>query len=42
MFLHDIYKESAYNVDLKSAREAFFSDIIKTNTNNAKTLIATD
>ena len=39
---HDIYKESlrAYNLDLKSARETFFSDIIKTNTNNAKTLFA--
>ena len=40
---HDIYKESlrAYNLDLKSARETFFSNIIKTNTNNAKTLFAT-
>uniref|UniRef100_A0A8C5AGY4 Reverse transcriptase domain-containing protein n=1 Tax=Gadus morhua TaxID=8049 RepID=A0A8C5AGY4_GADMO len=40
---HDIYKESlrAYNLDLKNARETFFSNIIKTNTNNAKTLFAT-
>ena len=40
---HDIYKECfrAYNLDSKSARETFFSNIIKTHTNNAKTLFAT-
>ena len=31
----------AYNLDVKSARETYFSDIIETNTNNAKTLFAT-
>lgn len=36
--LHDIYNESlrAYNLDLKSARETFFSNIINNNTNKAK------
>ena len=40
---HDIYKESlrAYNLDLKNARETFFSNIINSNTNNAQTLFAT-
>ncbi|MPV02308.1 hypothetical protein FVA96_24225, partial [Escherichia coli] len=40
---HDIYKERlpAYNLDLKSARETFFSNIINNNTNKAKTLFET-
>ena len=35
---HHIYKESlcAYNLDLKSGRKTFFSNIIKTNTNKCK------
>ncbi|KAK0152184.1 hypothetical protein N1851_006415 [Merluccius polli] len=39
---HDIYKESlrAYNLDLKSARETFFSNIIYINTNNAQNVFA--
>ncbi|KAK0138542.1 hypothetical protein N1851_024924 [Merluccius polli] len=37
---HDSYKESlrAYNLEIKSARETFFSNIINSITNNAQTL----
>ena len=37
---YDIYKESlhVYNLELKRARQSFFSEIINTNNNNAQTL----
>ena len=40
---YDIYKESlhSYNLELKSSRQSFFSDIINKNINDARTLFST-